>query len=128
MRKANFPLCLVDGNDNEAMGTSKRRRRLQARGEFHLAEWVQWFFDGLGTELISLAGGLIIGFRVGRRTTKFTQAQEAGVEAEQYQKGKSIQKSKRNNAKAQDVMSTFFQKQKAGDRSKQTQIGGQDNA
>ena len=96
-----------------------------------MPEWVKWFFDGLGTELTSLAVGAIfggiVGFRMGKRKIKFTQVQEAGVDAEQYQQGKSIQKSKRYNAKAQDVMSTFRQEQKAGDRSKQTQIGGQDN-
>ena len=97
-----------------------------------MIEWIKWFFDGLGTELISLAGGAIIGgiigFRVGRRTTKFTQTQETGVESEQYQKGKSAQKSHGHKAKDKDIVETFIQRQKAGDRSKQTQIGGQDDA
>ncbi len=96
-----------------------------------MSEWVQWFFDGLGTELISLVGGAIIGgiigYRVGKRTTKFTQAQEAGAESEQYQKGKSVQKSNRHKAKDQDIVEIFTQRQKAGDHSKQTQIGGQED-
>ncbi len=93
-----------------------------------MPNWVQWVFDGFGTELISLAGGAIvggvIGFRVGKHTTKFTQEQKAGVGAEQYQQGKPTQKLQRNKVKDQDVMETYTQKQKAGDNSKQTQIGG----
>lgn len=97
-----------------------------------MLEWVKWFFDKLGTELISLAVGALaggsIGFRIGKRTTKFTQAQEAGAGSEQYQKGKPTQKHYCNIEKDQDVMESFTQRQKAGNNSKQTQIGGQEDA
>lgn len=96
-----------------------------------MPEWVKWFFDGLGTEIISLiigavVGGLI-GFRIGKHKSKFTQTQEAGSDSEQYQKGKSVSELKNDGLKTQDSKSSFCQTQKAGDNSKQIQFGGQDN-
>ena len=97
-----------------------------------MPEWFKWFFDGLGTELISLAIGAILGgifgFRIGKHKRKFIQVQEAGAESEQYQKENSAQNSYSCKSKDQEVVETFTQRQKAGDRSKQTQIGGQEDA
>lgn len=94
-----------------------------------MPEWIKWFFDGLGTELISLAIGAIlggiVGFRIGKHKSKFIQQQESGAESEQYQKGSS--QHKKTNAKSEDVISSFAQKQTAGDKSRQTQIGGQED-
>jgi hypothetical protein len=96
-----------------------------------MPEWVTWFFDGLGTEIISLiigvVGGGLIGYRIGKRKSKFIQTQEAGAGSEQHQKGKLVSKSNNDGKKSQDSKSSFRQTQKAGDNSKQTQIGGQDN-
>lgn len=96
-----------------------------------MPDWVKWFFDGLGTEIISViigaVGGGLIGFRIGKRKSKFIQTQEAGSHSEQYQKGKSVSKYENDGDKTRDSKSSFRQKQKAGDNSKQTQIGGQDN-
>lgn len=93
--------------------------------------WIEWFFDGLGTEIISAiigaVGGGLIGYRVGKRKSKFTQKQQAGSGSEQYQKGKTFSGFKNNGNMVQDLNLSFRQKQKAGDNSKQTQIGGQDN-
>lgn len=95
-----------------------------------MPEWIKWFLDGLGTELISLIIGALfggtVGFRIGKHKRKLHQVQEAGMESEQYQKGSFRQKS--HNPKSEDAISFFTQKQTAGDRSKQTQIGGQDDA
>ena len=59
-------------------------------------EWIKWFFDGLGTELISLAIGAIlggiVGFRIGKHKSKFVQQQKSGAESEQFQKGISQHK------------------------------------
>ncbi|MEA4831930.1 hypothetical protein SDC9_111184 [bioreactor metagenome] len=95
-----------------------------------MLEWFKWFFDGLGTELIGLAIGTIlggiVGFRIGKHKRKFVQEQEAGAKSEQYQKGNFCQK--KHNTKSEDVMASFTQKQTAGDKSNQIQIGGQDDA
>ncbi len=54
-------------------------------------EWIKWFFDGLGTEIISLIigafSGGIIGFRIGKRKSKFVQIQKAGNNSQQVQIG-----------------------------------------
>ena len=95
-----------------------------------MPEWVNWFFDGIGTEILSLIigalGGGYVGFRVGKRKSKFEQIQEAGTGAEQRQQGKNHLKSN-DGSKSKDSKSRFRQIQKAGDNSKQTQIGDQDN-
>ena len=95
-----------------------------------MPEWISWFFDGLGTELISLVIGAIfggiVGFRIGKHKRKFTQLQEGGVESEQYQKGNS--RRKKHNTRSEDIIASFTQKQTAGNKSKQTQIGGQEDA
>jgi hypothetical protein len=40
-----------------------------------MPDWVKWFFEGLGTEIISLIigaiGGGLIGFRIGKRKSRF---------------------------------------------------------
>jgi hypothetical protein len=95
-----------------------------------MPEWVEWFFNGLGTEIISLIigaiGGGLIGFRVGKRNSKFEQLQEAGSGSEQHQQGTTRSKSNAGT-KPKDSKSTFCLVQKAGDNSKQTQIGRQDD-
>jgi len=96
-----------------------------------MPEWVKWFFDGLGTEIISViigvVGGGLIGYRIGKRKIKFIQTQGAGSGSEQYQKGNLVSKSNIDDKKSQDSKSSFRQTQKSGENSKQTQIGGQDN-
>jgi hypothetical protein len=95
-----------------------------------LEDVMDWFFDGLGTELLSLvvgaAGGGLIGFRVGRRRSKFSQSQEAGHNSTQYQIGKQTLI---NNESVDivDIKRGFRQQQKSGDNSEQIQFGGQGN-
>ena len=61
-----------------------------------MPEWIKWFFDGIGTQIISLVIGALIGgfigFRAGKRKNKFSQRQTAGYNSEQYQNGNSINK------------------------------------
>lgn len=88
---------------------------------------MEWFFDGIGTEIVSLilgAGlGGVIGFRIGvnKRITK--QSQRAGSGAEQVQISK-------NRVYCEDEKSAIYmskekiqQKQTAGDNSVQKQKG-----
>ena len=94
-----------------------------------MPEWIKWFFDGLGSQLIGLAIGSILGgitgFHIGKHKSKFIQQQDGGIESEQYQNGSSQHKN--NNDKSEDVVVSFTQKQTAGNKSKQTQIGRQDD-
>lgn len=93
-----------------------------------MPDWIKWFFDGLGTELLSLVIGAllggVVGFRIGKSKRKFVQQQDGGSESEQYQRGSSKHET---NRKAEDVTASFTQKQTAGNNSKQVQIGEQDD-
>lgn len=87
---------------------------------------MDWFFDGIGTEVLSIIVSLIIGGAIGyqigvRKTSK--QAQKAGNESKQSQKviikdDYIIEGKKRINYET-----TVAQSQIAGDNSSQTQIG-----
>lgn len=92
-------------------------------------ELLEWIFDGIGTEIVSIVGGLIIGaigggavgYKIGIKQT-LSQIQSAGNDSEQKQElqigkngvGTNSSKSKTN----------LKQSQKAGNGSVQTQIGG----
>lgn len=56
-----------------------------------MSEWIKWFFDGLGTELISLIIGALFGgmvvFRIGKHKIKLHQAQVAGIESSSIKRG-----------------------------------------
>lgn len=90
---------------------------------------MDWFFDGIGTEIIGIIisliigalGGGAVGYKIGiKRAAK--QAQIAGNDVEQKQElhmresriGKNSSKNKTN----------IKQSQKAGNNAVQTQIGG----
>ena len=95
--------------------------------------FVSWFFDGLGTEIISLIIGAItgglIGFAAGRKS-HMSQKQNAGNGAEQTQKGtaNNAERANANGENRQNSVATVHQTQKAGDNSKQTQVGSSKNA
>jgi len=95
-----------------------------------MPEWVKWFFDGLGTQVLTLIVTVLIsggaGYFIGKHKNKFIQKQEAGSMADQCQLGKT--KSQKDSTATKDQQNIFCQQQKAGDNSKQVQIGGQDDA
>lgn len=73
-----------------------------------------WLFEGIGTELISLAIGGIIGYVIGvNRTIK--QTQKGGANSSQYQELRINSVTDSENA--------VSQKQDGGDDSVQTQVG-----
>jgi hypothetical protein len=89
-----------------------------------MSDFVKWFFEGLGTEIISLiigaAVGCIIGFKAGKRTAKLSQKQTAGISAQQEQKGKASVAGSEKRTEANIVVSQI---QEAGDNAEQIQVG-----
>lgn len=54
---------------------------------------MEWFFDGLGTSIITLIVGLVtggaVGYRIGiKKTNRVNQKQTAGDNASQFQVGR----------------------------------------
>ena len=88
---------------------------------------MEWLFDGIGTEIISLLigaiGGGIAGYRIAiHRTAK--QRQHAGDHALQRQEWQIDQKENETYHRSTKEKLSVDQVQKAGDHAVQTQIGG----
>lgn len=82
---------------------------------------LKWFFDGIGTELLSLCVGSIVGGAVGYKIgTKGAskQKQKAGTNAEQNQELGIDLETAKSGARA-----TVSQVQKAKDGASQSQVG-----
>ncbi len=82
---------------------------------------LQWMFSGIGVEIIKVLAGAIIGGGVGyvvgvRR--KISQSQIAADNAKQDQKANVV-----DDQLEKGVVSEIKQKQKAGNDSKQLQVG-----
>lgn len=88
-------------------------------------ETLKWLFDGIGTEAIGIAIGLIIPCGVGviiwRRCTKSRMIQKAGDSSEQKQI-LIIDSDSPSEHKNEQEKNVVVLKQIAGDNSKQTQI------
>lgn len=80
--------------------------------------WYEWFFEGIGTEIIILIIGLVIGNISGYKIAKlkYKQAQTAGDWSNQKQ---SIRITDNSNASTNNIS----QSQKAGNNSTQVQVG-----
>lgn len=93
---------------------------------------MEWFFDGLGTELISIGIGLLLGagvggvagYRIGINKSALKQMQKAGDDSKQKQVGKSRVGVDEDNLNVESSNSKIIQNQKAGNGATQTQIGG----
>lgn len=85
---------------------------------------LEWFFDGIGTELVSLIigaiGGGAIGYKVGIKRTA-GQKQVAGDDSEQTQEIKMGKNDVKNNPSKSKT--SIKQSQKAGNNAVQTQVG-----
>ena len=89
-----------------------------------MPDWVRWLFDGIGTELISIVIGVIIGgfggFAVGRRT-RIQQVQNAGDNSKQAQ-STFIDIDTKDNQRTKES-ENILQKQSAGKNAVQSQVG-----
>ena len=93
---------------------------------------MEWFFDGLGTELISMIVGLflgagaggIAGYKIGINKSVIKQNQKAGTDSKQKQLGKSVVGTLEDELNVESSNSKIKQNQKAGNGVVQTQIGG----
>lgn len=89
---------------------------------------MEWFFNGLGTEIIvliiGLLGGGFAGYKIGIKKNLISQKQEAKENAEQNQKSSlNITNKKVCSAKSEIEINNLSQKQSAGNNAAQTQIG-----
>lgn len=87
--------------------------------------WYEWFFDGIGTEIIvfilgALSGGGL-GYLIGIRKNG-SQKQKAKDNVEQEQE-LTIEGGNDNSSDGVNVENNFRQSQKAGNYAKQIQIG-----
>lgn len=93
---------------------------------------MEWLFDGLGTELVSMIIGLflgasaggIAGYKIGINKSVLKQNQRAGTDSKQKQIGKSVVGASKDGLNIQSSNSKIKQSQKAGNETVQTQIGG----
>ena len=93
---------------------------------------MEWFFDGLGTELISMIVGLLLGtgagviagYKIGINKSVLRQNQKAGTDSKQKQIGKSVVYSSEDELNVESINSKMKQNQKADNGAIQTQIGG----
>ena len=90
-----------------------------------MPEWVNWVFEGIGTEIIAAIIGMIIGgiggFAIGKHTTS-KQKQKAGDSSKQTQ-AFTVDNGDAKNSKHNKEKSTLVQKQEAGNCSEQIQTG-----
>lgn len=93
---------------------------------------MEWFFDGLGTELVSMIIGLLLGagaggiagYKIGINKSVLKQNQKAGTNSKQKQIGKSVVGFSEDELNIKSSNSKIKQNQKAGNEAVQTQIGG----
>lgn len=86
---------------------------------------MEWIFEGIGTEIISIVISLVIGgvvgYKIGIKKAS-NQKQIAGDDADQKQII-NIEESDFSQIKKANIETSIVQSQKAGDSSSQSQIG-----
>lgn len=93
---------------------------------------MEWFFDGVGTELVSIVIGLIFGtgvggiagYKIGVNKSVLKQNQKAGADSRQKQIGKPMIDALDGELNIESSNSKIIQNQKAGNEAIQIQIGG----
>jgi hypothetical protein len=89
-----------------------------------MKENIQWFFSGIGVEILKVLGGAIVGGITGYKigiNKKIIQNQKADNNAEQEQD--AVIGIKREEDKKSNLNNMLIQSQKAGDGVKQIQTG-----
>lgn len=85
--------------------------------------WYEWIFSGIGTTVLTGIGGMIIGgiggYQIGIHSHG-KQHQKAGKESKQQQE---LELNKNGNVENNCVKNSVRQKQEAGDKSEQIQVG-----
>lgn len=88
---------------------------------------MEWFFDGLGSELVSIIIGFVFGgvsgYKVGISKSSIKQSQKAGRNSKQMQTGVVVTTNKTDDEKSSYNSLKIRQKQKAGKDSDQQQEG-----
>ncbi len=89
-------------------------------------EQIQWIFDGIGTEIVSLILGLAVGgftgYKIGIKHTS-EQKQVADDDSKQKQELHIDEKST-TGTNSSEIQSSIKQSQKAGKNAEQSQVGG----
>ena len=85
---------------------------------------IQWIFDGIGTEILSLVigaiGGGVAGFKIGLKSCgKQKQTAKSGAR----QRQEMVVDCELPNGDRNSIMNNISQTQKAGENSEQVQIG-----
>ena len=95
-------------------------------------KYMEWFFDGIGTEIISIIIGIIIGagtggvvdYKIGINKSMLKQGQKAGDQSSQKQEGRIVAANPEDASVIKVNSLKIKQSQKAGNEASQTQIGG----
>lgn len=89
-------------------------------------ETIKWIFDGIGTELLSLVIGAIVGGVVGYKIAiKHTSQQKQVADDSSKQKQElHIDGQSRIGNESSNIQSSIKQTQKAGKNANQSQVGG----
>lgn len=77
--------------------------------------WYEWVFSGIGTSIIMGIIGFFVGYKIGVHKSKIKQIQKAKDGSKQTQIGAK--------SDSENVRNTIKQKQIAGNKAEQIQIG-----
>ena len=93
-------------------------------------EHIQWIFSGIGTQILSALGGLVLGGLIGYKIRDKQFGRQKQVGGEQSNQRQVFYVDTTNDALTDDSVTShqkrqiINQSQKAGENSKQVQIGG----
>lgn len=104
----NFNFCLKIDN-------LRYYRKVNISGGNKKNMWYEWVFSGIGTSILMGIIGFFVGYKIGVHKSKIKQIQKAKDESKQTQIG--------TKCDSDIVRNTINQKQTAGNKVEQIQIG-----